>query len=297
MLNRKALERKAGAWAFGWGQRRYGRMSWEQAERSGERLGNFIFLVSAKHRKRARANLAMAMPELSAEEREKIVRGVFRHFGRVVTDFLRSPSRSAEEALASVEVEGIEHYEEAKALNKGILFVTGHIGNWERGAQWFKLNYEPLHVVARDANDPELQALVAKIREQTGAVVLSRGNAMRGILQVLRANKPICLLPDQNAEEVFVPFFGKMAGSVQGPAVINDRTGAPVLAVYCMWVGPGKFRYIVEPMLQRVEGYEDVPEGMTRAIARSLEARIREYPEQWLWIHDRWRSARRRGLL
>ena len=106
MLIRKALERKLGALAFTWGQWRYGRLTWQQAERSGERLGDFFFYVSAKHRNRARSNLAMAMPELSPEEREAIVRGVFRHFGRVVTDFLRTPVRTREEVLESVEIVG-----------------------------------------------------------------------------------------------------------------------------------------------------------------------------------------------
>jgi len=295
--NRKAVEGMAGAWAFRMALRTFRRKSNEGAERSGARLGMLIFWLSKKHRERARSNLAFAMPELSPEERERIARGVFLHFGRMLGDFLRTEVRTDAEVIESVEITGLEHVDAALELGKGVISVGAHFGNFERASQWASANGIPLHAVARDANSSTLNDMVNELRTMAGAKVLSRGNAIRGILETLRKNQIVAILPDQNASEIFVPFFGHPCGCVLGPAVIHERTGAPVIPAYTVWLAPGKYRIIVGAPLTKVAGYEDSPEGMTRAINESLEAIIRQYPEQWLWLHDRWKSARRKGLL
>lgn len=295
--NRKAVEGKAGELAFRWALRSFRHKSNDEAERSGARLGMLIFYLTKKHRRRTRSNLALAMPELSPQERERITRGVFKHFGRMLGDFLRTESRSNQEVLDSIEIVGREHFEDALKLGKGVIAVGGHFGNFERGSQWCSANGIPLHAVARDANQSALNEMVNDLRAKAGAKVLSRGNAVRGILATLRRNEIVAILPDQNAREIFVPFFGHLCGCVQGPAVLHERTGAPVIPTYTVWLGPGKYRLVVGAPLVKAEGYEDSPEGMTRSINASLEAIVRQYPEQWLWLHDRWKDARRKGLL
>jgi len=295
-FNRKKLEQRAGTFAFKFLLNHVERKDALGAERFGIRLGRFIYRISKKHRNRALSNLAMAMPELTDSERQDICRRMFEHFGIVGADFLRSRKRTHEEVLESVEMEGFPHVLEALAQDKGVIVVTGHFGNWERVGHYSTARGYKMYVVAREANDSALNSMVAELRAASGLEVESRGNAARAILRLLGQKQMVAILPDQNSEEIFVPFFGLPTGTVQGPAVLHERTGAPIITAFCARTGPVKYRLVISPPLQKVEGY-DGPEGMTRAINNALEDIIRQYPEQWLWLHDRWKSARRRGLV
>ena len=115
------------------------------------------------------------------------------------------------------------------------------------------------------------------------------------MIRRLRANQALAILPDQNSDDVFVPFFGHLAGSANGPAKLHIKTGAAIVTGYCVRVGPGKYLNIGEPMIDP-EGTCDDVEQITREVSARLERVIRQYPEQYLWLHDRWRSARRQGL-
>jgi KDO2-lipid IV(A) lauroyltransferase len=159
------------------------------------------------------------------------------------------------------------------------------------------MNGYKLAVVARDTDDRGLNRMVNELRERWGTEVIARGDAVRPILTRLKRNEFVGILPDQNSTEIFIPFFGKPAGTVLGPGVISERTGAPVICCWCPRVGVGRYKFLIEPPLVSQPGYETRGEGMMRAINASLEGVVRRYPDQWLWFHDRWKSARRRGLL
>lgn len=292
---RKKLEGSLVAWFFSILEHRYRRKTALEAEASGVRLGRLWYRVSKKHRTIADRNLQLAMPELDEQERHRIIVGVFEHFGRVAGDFLRSMARTQQEVLESVEVVGMENGEEALALGKGILAVTAHFGNWERLAHWFSATGGKITVVARDANDSGLNQQVRRIRANAGIEVLSRGRSTRTLVTKLRNKEILGLLPDQNSEEAFLPFFGKPCGTVLGPAKLHRLTGAPLLPAYCPRVGPAKYKLIIGKMIIPGES-ESNEEVMTRVNA-SLEEIVRQYPDQWLWIHDRWKSARSRGLV
>jgi Kdo2-lipid IVA lauroyltransferase/acyltransferase len=292
----KALLNRTGARLFAGAQRSFMRRDAVSAERLGERLGLLAYRIDRKHRERALANLAMAFPEWPPERRAEIAREMFRHFGRVAGDFLRAPVRSDEEVLESIEADGEEHIAEAAALGRGTLLITGHIGNWERFAHWLRASGNKLSVVVRDADTSQLNDLILRTRRAAGVGVLSRGNSARAILTKLRQNEMIGILPDQNSDEAFVPFFGKPAGTVLGPGVLHKRTGAAILPSCCSWVGPGRYRVQILPMLC-AEELEGEPAQIMAAINLRLEEMIRPRPEQWLWMHDRWKSARRKGLL
>lgn len=296
MASRKELEQRAAAILFGMAERSFRRRSEARAERLGERLGLLLFKLDKKHRERTRKNLAMAFPEWPAERVESVAQGVFRHFGRVTADFMRTESRTNEQVIASIQAEGMEHFTRALEAGRGVVLVTGHFGNWERMAQYLTAVGLPVSVVARDANQEGVNDRVLKLREKAGVEVLSRGNAARMILSKLKKNTVVGILPDQNAGDIYVPFFGKPCGTVQGPAVLSERTGAAVIAAYCTWEACGRYRIRIGEPLVAEPGFEPI-EGMTRAINASLEAAIRRHPEQWLWMHDRWKSARKKGLL
>lgn len=294
---RRKIETKLGAMAFGFAHAWIQKKDALGAERLGIRLGRMACRVSKKHRNRAMTNLAMCFPEMSEVERADLTRRVFEHFGIVATDFMRTEVRTDEEVLASMEMDHPEIVDQVLAQGKGMIAVTAHFGNWERAAQFGRASNRPLYAIARDANDKEMNDTVLRLREAAGLQILPRGNAARAMMGALRKNQIVCVLPDQNCSESFVPFFGLPTGTVLGPAVMHLRTGAPMVPFYTARIGPAKYRTICGEPLVAKPGIEDPIEAMTRAMNDSLESVIRQYPEQWLWIHDRWKSARNRGLL
>ncbi|MBL8048872.1 MAG: lysophospholipid acyltransferase family protein [Chthonomonas sp.] len=294
---RRDIEGKLSFWAFRRAQRWLGRKQGADRERTGEKLGRMLFRASKKHRERAYRNFRLAFPEMSQDAMQALAQRVFEHYGRTTADFLTSQGRTKEQIDAMVTVEGREHIQAAIDRGKGTLFITAHFGNWELLAQWMAFNGYPLHVIARDVRNKNLNDAVNAIRLGPGTKVLSRGNAARAILGVLKENGIVGILPDQNETELFIPLFGHTAGTVLGPGVIHARTDATVVAGYCAYEAPGKYRIIFEPPLTPEPGYETRGEGLMRAIHTSLEEMVRRYPEQWLWFHDRWKSARQRGLV
>jgi KDO2-lipid IV(A) lauroyltransferase len=297
MSSRKnSLLLKIGTVAFRGAQKTFQRRDIVGAERLGEKLLVLGYKLDRKHRERAITNLILAFPEKSREEATALALETFRHFGRVMGDFLRSPSRTDEEVLASVEPRDLEPYLRANAQGKGVLAITGHLGNFERLAHWYQAQGYSMSVVARDANNEGMQQQVANIRGGRGLSMLSRGNSARDILRRIKNKETVGILPDQNADECFVPFFGKPCGTTLGPAVLHLRTGAPLVPGYCLRTGPGKYLVeIFEPMVYERGRAE--PEQIMADLNAVLEGVIRRYPEQWLWLHDRWKSARRQGLL
>jgi Kdo2-lipid IVA lauroyltransferase/acyltransferase len=292
MKERKALDAVI-SFAFGAGQRLFMHRDIERVERRGRRLGDLIARVDKKHRKRTRENLRLAFPEWSEARVEEITRESFRHWGLVTADFLRTPIRTAEEVLEGFELRDRQHWDQARAEGKGILACTGHFGNFERFGHYSSVMGEQISVVAREANQGEIQRRMEALRTRAGLDFMGRGDAVRPILKKLRNNGIVGLLPDQNSSEAFVPFFGKPCGTVLGPAVLHLRTGAPILPAFCARTGPGKYlAFFFEPISGKSE-----PEALMTQFNRVLEAAIREFPEQYLWMHDRWKSARHEGLL
>jgi len=294
-VNGKRIGQRLATFAFKRLQRWLIKKTPEKAEMSGAKLGRMVWKLSKKHRERALENLERAFPEYDEAKRNEVGRGVLEHFGRVMADFVRAPARTNQEVLATTEEIRTELIDEALSEGRGMLLISGHFGNWERLAHWFSAKGYKLTIVVRDANDPELNQLVLDLRHAAGIGVISRGDAIQPIYEALGRNEIIGILPDQNSEEIFIPFFGKPCGTVKGPAVIARRRKAPVVAVYCPRIGVNRYQAFAE-RIEPLEGYEPI-EGMTRAINLSLENAIRKHPEQYLWIHNRWKSAKKRGLV
>jgi KDO2-lipid IV(A) lauroyltransferase len=294
---RKRVQGRAAAWLLRRIQRWLRRKPYLDALKTGEKLGRTIWRLAKRRRETGERNLRMAFPNMSSDDARAACKRVFENFGRSAADFLIGLDRTREEIEATTTIEGIEHLDAALAKGKGAILLTAHFGNWERVAAWMVLAGYKLSVIARDADDQGVNALVNELREGPGTEVISRGRAARASIQKLRANEIVGILPDQNAREVFIPFFGKPAGTVLGPGVLSERTGATVQPVFCHYEGEGRYRIRFLPHVVADEGYSVKGEGMMRAINRLLEEVIREHPDQWLWFHDRWRNARRRGLL
>lgn len=262
----------------------------------GRGLGTLMRLLAKKRYRVALKNLRIAFGDtLSEAERERIARESFRHFGMFAIEgikFAYMPQEEVERRIA-VDQEGYAEFEAIMAEKKGCLFITGHLGNFEIAGGWITARGYELFALAREARDRGTTDIMLSMRERKGIQVITLNQSIKPIFAGLKRNACVTIICDQNAADVFVPFFGHPTGTVDGPARIALKTGAPLLFIYCVRDGKGGYQlrsnglYRVEPT---GEEQADILR-VTAEINRHLEAIIRQYPEQWLWFHDRWKSS------
>jgi KDO2-lipid IV(A) lauroyltransferase len=235
----------------------------------------------------AERNLAMALPEA---DRDALIEGCFQSLARLLALLPRFSSIDRSNVGQWIRYEGFEHFERAKKEGKGVLFATAHLGNWEFSAFAHALMAEPMTIVVRPLDNPLLDALATRYRTMSGNHVLSRSDYARPMLQVLKANKALGILIDQNVTAdrgIFIDFFGVKACVDAGFARLAAHTGAAVIPGYALWSElEGKYILRFDPPVP-VSG--DALED-TQRIQTALEQAIRLHPEQWLWIHRRWKT-------
>lgn len=257
----------------------------------GARLGDLGWAALPGRRAVALENLARAFPERAAAELARIGRDSFRHLGMSFVEscvfFFRPPAR----LLSRVAVDGAHNMEAADALGRGMLLLTAHYGNWELLAASHALTRFPLSVVMRPLDSPAFDPILERFRLRSGVELITKRRALPDIVDALRRRRMVGILLDQNAsrrEGVFVPFFGVPASTSKGMALIALRTGAPVLPVFIRRQPDG--RHVVQagaPVPVPPDG--DV-EAFTRAFNEAIEEAIRRAPEQWFWLHRRWKT-------
>lgn len=254
-----------------------------------EGLGRALDRLVPRLRRIARINLRMALPERAAEH-EAIIDEVFRSVGRLLLGFARLPDIGVANVREWIDYDGFEHYTAAKARGRGVLFATGHLGNWELSAHAHALMTEPMHVVVRPLDNPLLDRLVAERRARAGNRVIEKKDFARGILAALQANEPVGILVDQNSmadHGVFVDFFGVKACTAPVFAKLAYRMGTTILPGFAIW-SETLGRYVLKfypPVALTGDPLSD-----TQAVQAAVERAIRETPGQWLWIHRRWKT-------
>lgn len=265
------------------------------ARRVGEGLGVMFFLADRAHRRVALANLEVAFPQRSASEREAIARAMFRHFGRLLLELLKFASLPQQRQLELVEWEGAERVRLALAQGKGILFCTGHFGYWEHQALAHALMFEPMAVMARALDNPQLHGLLERLRTSNGNPVLYRHGAVRKALRLLSEGKGVGILIDQHMtspDAIYVDFFGRPAATTSTLAALALRTGAPVIPLFAFPLPGGRYRMIYEQPIEPPD--PDSPDAVrefTQRCTDVLEMHVRRHPELWLWMHRRWRDS------
>ncbi|HEY3781180.1 MAG TPA: lysophospholipid acyltransferase family protein [Fimbriimonadaceae bacterium] len=294
---RKKFERRAGTFAFVRIRKWLLKKDIFKAEKVGERLGRMAFKLGKRRRNITLSNLEIAFPEKTPEERYAIAQGVFEHFGRIMCDFVRSDTRSKQEVMESMTLDGFDHIHDMFPPEDGFIILTGHFGNWERVAQYVALCGYKLGVVVRDPDDGGLNDLVVNLRTAAGLEVIPRGMAARTVLTKLKRHEPVALLPDQNSDESFPLFFGKPTGTVLGPAVLAQRGKSKIYITFCYRTGPGKYRYRLTSVIDPVAEPKPTATEIMARFNQDLEQVVREFPDQYLWMHNRWKSARQKGLL
>lgn len=262
----------------------------------GAAIGWLAYAATPRLRRTGLKNLALAFPDAPAAQRKTILRAMYRHLGWQLAEFCHMPGYTLERANQFIRYEGLEHYLAAKQRGKGVLVLTGHLGAWELSSFYHSLAGYPMGMVIRRLDNPWINRLVNDIRTQHGNRVLPKDDFARGLIAAMRAGETVGVLMDTNMtppQGVFVDFFGHAACTASGVARVALRTGAAVLPGFLAWE-PAEKRYVLHflPELQLADTGDAERDAVanTQMFTAALESAIRRYPEQWLWVHRRWKT-------
>lgn len=259
-------------------------------------ISQIVYLLHFRLRQVGMRNLAMAFPEGSVSEHRRILRGVFTSLGRQLAELCQFPRYTAENIDQVVVYDGLENYQKAYAPGKGVLFLTGHFGGWELSAFAHSIHGHWLHVVMRPMDNPYLDRLLQSYRTLHGNKVVPKDDFVRGLLGAMRAGETVGILMDTNMtppQGVFVDFFGIPACTASGLARIALRTDAAVVPGFTIWdESLKKYRLRFDPAIElvRTGDLEADIIANTQKFTKVIEEYVRTYPDQWLWVHRRWKT-------
>ncbi|MDX6531842.1 MAG: Kdo2-lipid lauroyltransferase/acyltransferase [Blastocatellia bacterium] len=262
----------------------------------GSRMGSGAYYFSSRLRRTGRRNLELAFPELKTEERRRLLRGCFASLGRLLGVFSQFATANPETLQTLIECEGLEHIEAARASGRGVILFTGHVGAWELTSFALSLFGHPLSFLVRRIDNPKIEKLVDRRRERLGNRTIDKRSAAREMLQTLQGGGTLGILVDLNTldrEGIFVDFFGVAASTTFMLAKLALRTDAAVLPVFAPWDSKRR-RFLLkidEPLsVERTGNDEDDVRRLTQLFTNVVEKYVRRYPDQWLWIHRRWKT-------
>jgi KDO2-lipid IV(A) lauroyltransferase len=241
-------------------------------------------------------NLALALPEKVAAERERILRTEYRNLGWLLAEFCLMQGYTAERASRFIRYEGLDNYLRARERGKGVLVLTGHLGAWELSSFYHSLMGYPMGMVIRRLDNPLVDRFVNHVRCLHGNRVIHKDDFARGLIASMRAGETVGILMDTNMtppQGVFVPFFGVQACTASGMARVAAKTGAAVVPGFLLWE-ESEQKYVLRfgeemPVVTTGEAELDALVN-TEAFTTKIEEYVRQYPEQWLWMHRRWKT-------
>ncbi|HTE88111.1 MAG TPA: lysophospholipid acyltransferase family protein [Terriglobales bacterium] len=255
-----------------------------------------IYLVHVRLRHVGMRNLRLAFPEKTRRERARILRGVFTSLGRQLAEVCLFPRYTLENVGKVVVYDGFENFERALSRGKGVLFLTAHLGAWELSAFTHSLYGHPLHIVMRPLDNVYLDRLMRRYRTMHGNSTVDKDDFVRGLLSAMKAGETVGILMDTNMtppQGVFVDFFGIPACTASGLARIALRSDAAVVPGFTVW-DPAlrKYRLRFDPALKLIRTGNDDADVLanTALFTKVIEEYVRKYPDQWLWVHRRWKT-------
>ncbi len=276
-----------------------GALTWRLPRRAvlalGEGLGRFLGDLDRRHVGIAVDNMRRSFPHWDEQRLLRTARGVYGHFGSVLLEILWLRGRPAAQVLNLVEIVGREHVEAALAAGKGVVFSTGHVGNWELTALVHGWTFGPVGIMARSLDNPGLEARLRSVRTQGGNVVIYKRKALSQILRTLREGGCVGILIDQNVQEkdgIFVDFFGRPAATTKVAAALAVKTGCAIVPGHTRRLPGGRYRLTYQPALRWTptgDRKADIA-SLTQKATSCIESWVRGAPEQWLWMHRRWHT-------
>jgi KDO2-lipid IV(A) lauroyltransferase len=266
------------------------------ARACGIALGQLVYLLHAKLRRVGNRNLAMVFPDLPESERTRILRGVFTSLGRQLAEICLFPRYTRENVNDVVIYDGFENFSEAEARGKGVFFLTAHLGGWELSAFAHSVYGHPLSFLMRPLDNPYLDRMMRIYRTLHGNQAIEKDDPTRGLLRAMKQGKTVGFLMDTNmtpSQGIFVDFFGIPACTASGLARIALRTDAAVIPGFTLWdpaLKKYKLRFDPALTLIRTGDLEADIAANTQLFTNVIEDFVRRYPDQWLWVHRRWKT-------
>ena len=266
------------------------------ARAKGISLGLLVYLLHGRLRRVGMRNLSLAFPEMSRKERGRILRGEYISLGRQLAEVCLFPRYTRKNVTQVVVYDGFENFERAFARGKGVLFLTGHLGGWELSAFAHSLQGHPLSIVMRSLDNPRVDHLIQSYRTMHGNRTVDKDDFVRGLLAAMKKGEVVGILMDTNMtppQGVFVDFFGIPAYTASGLSRIALRTDAAVIPTFTIWDAKlGKYRLRFDPAVKliRTDDNENDIVANTAQFTKIIESYVRRYPEQWLWVHRRWKT-------
>ncbi len=246
-----------------------------------------------KSRRLADRNLELALPEIDHAGRRRIIEGCFAHFGATFFELFTAQHLDVDEVRQRFEIRGWENMEAAQDLGRGVLVLCGHFGSWQVATYPLGLAVGGMSLVARPPDNPRIAADLVNLRERFGNVLLERHGVGHRVFRTIRRGGIVGIVIDQRVPPltgILVPFFGQPARTTEVPAFVSLKTGAPAVHVTSRPINDS--RYVVEigePIWpSSVDGHEHPEVSLTQRYLEALERDIRQRPELWLWMHDRW---------
>ena len=259
-------------------------------------IGWMAYFLLGRLRRVGRRNLEIAFPEKTHAERNRLLRGMYVSLGRLLAEFCLFPSYSRENVDRVAVYQGFENFEQAERMGKGVLLLTGHVGGWEIGSFVHSIHGHPMNIVVRPLDNPYLNRLVEDFRSRFGNRLLPKQDFARALLAAMHKGETVGILMDTNMtppQGDFVPFFGTLACTATGLARVALKTGASVVPAFTVWDNElRKYRVLFEPAIKLVRtGNTDADVlANTALFNKAIEGVIRRYPDQWLWVHRRWKT-------
>jgi KDO2-lipid IV(A) lauroyltransferase len=255
-----------------------------------------LFAARPTLRAAAEFNLRLAFPELPGPARRDILQRMVRNLGWMAAEFARFPRYTRQNIGETIILDGFENFAAAERRGKGVLFLTGHMGAWELKPFAHALYSHPLYFLVRPIDNPRVDEMVNHYRCLSGNRPIRKNESARAVLRVLRDGGVVGVLADQNAiatEAVFVDFFGVPAATTSGIARLARRTEAAVVPVYTYWDPQiRKYRLRYEPALELIASDDEESDirSFSARFNQVIEDYVRRFPDQWLWVHRRWKT-------
>jgi KDO2-lipid IV(A) lauroyltransferase len=266
------------------------------ARAKGICIGWVVYLLFGRLRRVGRRNLQIAFPAKSVHERNQILRGMYVSLGRLLAEFCLFPRYTRQNVEKIAVYHGFENFEQAEQLGKGVLLLTGHVGGWEVGSFVHSLYGHPMNIVVRPLDYPYLNRMAEDFRSRFGNRLLPKQDFARGLLAAMHNGETVGILMDTNMtppQGDFVPFFGVLACTATGLARVALKTGAAVVPAFTVWDGQlRKYRVLFEPAIKLVKTGDHDADVLanTALFNKAIEDVIRRHPDQWLWVHRRWKT-------